>query len=216
MTKGLSRGDNMVDARGVKIEPGDAVIYGFGVSRSVAMAEGRVRDDGYGHVSTTPSGRVWVTIVRRSYGGGEEERVHIAPDRMVVLKKQPNSVIPSGPYLPDSPLPTQDEVNRDTVIGHIESSSDDLGSLLAGGPVPEWMRQTGFDRGSPRRTEDEARAWGIAYYRRTLPERLAKLAGIETRIPCCEQAGSKIRESCTCACPCHMSEEELHLEQEDR
>lgn len=212
----------MVDARGVKIESGDAVIYGFGVGRSVAMAEGRVRDDGYGHVSTTPSGRVWVTIVRRSYGGGEDERVHVAPDRMVVLKAT-EARIP-GFYgdpevfhtLPPSPLPTQDEENRGKVVGHIESSSDDLGSLLAGGPVPEWMRQTGFDRGSPRRTEDEARTWGIAYYRRTLPEHLARLAGIEERLPCCSQPGTKLRGKPHCSCPCHMTGEELHLEQEDR
>lgn len=38
---------DLVDARGVEIEPGDVCLYGFGVGRSVAIAPGdTVNDNG--------------------------------------------------------------------------------------------------------------------------------------------------------------------------
>lgn len=139
----MSRGDGLLDARGVLIEPGDTAIYGFGVGRSVAMAEGRIRDDGYGHVSTTPSGRVWVSIVRRSYGSGTEDRVHVAPDRLVVLKQGLNNqgdLDPGIPTLYPSPLPTQDETNLKELQELVARTRATLEALEAGGLVPDYWR----------------------------------------------------------------------------
>lgn len=70
------------DARGVAIEEGDTVVYGAGVGRSVAMVTGAV--DGW-----TPSGRAWVRVDFRAYGGDSHtpERVHVDPTRMVVVRE---------------------------------------------------------------------------------------------------------------------------------
>jgi hypothetical protein len=129
----------LLDARGVAIAPGDTAIYGFGVGRSVAMAEAVVLEDpkgdpdtdGWGRrVSLTPSGRVRLRVVRRSYGGGEKPVVDVAPDRLVVLKTDvyqgallPLTVLPT---LPPSPLPTQDEANREQIEAMIEVFTGDL------------------------------------------------------------------------------------------
>lgn len=126
----------LVDARGVEISPGDTCLYGFGVGRSVAMAEGVVlsEKDTYADmptasprfVSLTASGRVRVRIIRRSYGGGGEKPVvDIAPDRLVVLKPSPYPEL-MGPHLPPSPLPTQDEANRQRIENLIEAYTADL------------------------------------------------------------------------------------------
>lgn len=127
---------SLLDARGVPIDAGDTVIYGFGVGRSVAMAEGVVLGD-VSHVrddltcpcgpeepcpdpgpSLTPSGRVRLRVVRRSYASGTKPVVDVAGDRLVVLKK-PYGI--GRPTLPPSPLPTQDEVHREQVEQAIES-----------------------------------------------------------------------------------------------
>lgn len=82
----------MKDARGADIKDGDTVVYGFGVGRSVAMAEGIFT----GEVS--PSGRLWIEIVRRSYGGGyldSKSRVHVAADRLVVVTGLPPTDMPT-------------------------------------------------------------------------------------------------------------------------
>lgn len=147
--------DELLDARGVKIEAGDAVIYGFGVGRSVAMCEAvvlggghaeRKGDTGWGwctcgetwpcsepSVSLTPSGRVRLRVVRRSYGGGEKPVVDIAPDRLVVLK--PVTTVDGGhgivSALPPSPLPTQDEAARSEIERQIGVCTDDLRSTAA-------------------------------------------------------------------------------------
>lgn len=74
------------DARGVDIVEGASCIYGAPVGRSIALVEGVI--DGF-----TPSGRVWVRIVRRSYGGGHENdrpRVHVGPDRLVIVDALPS------------------------------------------------------------------------------------------------------------------------------
>lgn len=210
MNRGMSRGDGMVDARGVLITPGARCIYGFGVSRSVAMAEGVIRDDGYGHVSTTPSGRVWVTIVRRSYGNGQEDRVHVAPDRLVVLRLGEWAVDgvtqEMRPFLPPSPLPTQDQKNRDDLITKIETFTGSLSDILSGGPVPPWVYQTASNE--PRNiTEDRARLEVTAFYRRCLVEYRDKLAKIEERLPCCYLHGQVVQDSGHCRCVCHVGME---------
>lgn len=132
----------LLDARGVAIAPGDTVIYGFGVSRSIAMAEGVVVGEGcrqpaeecrcgnpYSRVSLTPSGRVRVRIIRRSYSSGTQPVVDVAPDRMVVLK--PSWAFENGEAiraLPPSPLPTQDEKARANLVDAIERYTEGLRS----------------------------------------------------------------------------------------
>jgi hypothetical protein len=186
----MSRGDGLLDARGVIIEPGDTAIYGFGVGRSVAMAEGRIRDDGYGHVSTTPSGRVWVTIVRRSYGSGTEDRVHIAPDRLVVLKPGFNNqeeLDPDCPTLPESPLPTQDETNLKELQKLVGRTRVEVLRLAEGGNAPSWVRSTFYlgvlkEAGVDPKNEDQLRAWALAKERTWLVEHEAKLMALRARM----------------------------------
>jgi hypothetical protein len=72
------------DARGVVINQGDTVIYGAPVGRSIALVEGVA--DGW-----TESGRVWVRVVRRAYGHGRRERVHVGADRVVVVLALPDT-----------------------------------------------------------------------------------------------------------------------------
>jgi hypothetical protein len=106
----------LTDARGVKIEAGDIAIYGFGVGRSIAMAEAVVLWEGDGggtppRVSLTPSGRVRLRVVRRSYSSGQKPIVDVAPDRLVVLKLDYDNWSEWARYrLPPSPLPTQAEM----------------------------------------------------------------------------------------------------------
>jgi hypothetical protein len=122
------------DARGVTIAPGDTAIYGFGVGRSVAMAEAVVLGDTPFHeltpsatkVSLTASGRVRLRVVRRSYSSGEKPIVDVLPDRLVVLKQAlaPRHFF----YLPPSPLPTQAEKARVKIEEEMESYTADLRS----------------------------------------------------------------------------------------
>lgn len=137
----------LLDARGVLIEPGDIAIYGFSVSRSVAMAEAvvmgvPVHADTCGprfectptmSVSTTPSGRVRLRVVRRSYSDGEKPTVDVAPDRLVVLKLMGNNW-PWRPVLPTSPLPTQDEVARKKIQKDVDRRVEALRMTAA----PQW------------------------------------------------------------------------------
>ena len=127
--------DELLDARGVEIEPGDTAIYGFGVGRSVAMAEAVVLGAHGDHkaclppcldeVSLTPSGRVRLRVVRRSYSSGEKPVVDVAPDRLVVLKAAPWTGS-AMPFLPSSPLPTQTEEERRRIENLIEVRTADL------------------------------------------------------------------------------------------
>jgi hypothetical protein len=83
--------DTAKDARGVEIHPGATCIYGAPVGRSIALVEGVI--DGF-----TSSGRVWVRIVRRAYGGGwsdSKARVHVGPDRLVIVDALPESDLPT-------------------------------------------------------------------------------------------------------------------------
>ena len=140
----------LLDARGVPIAPGDTAIYGFSVSRSVAMAEavvlgahgpGSYDVPGEGEkVSLTPSGRVRIRVIRRSYSSGEKPVVDVAPDRLVVLKEVDGPLQPTAPdpcfALPPSPLPTQDEKARAAIEAEMARSTEALRATEA----PEWWR----------------------------------------------------------------------------
>ncbi|MFF0183525.1 hypothetical protein [Streptomyces sp. NPDC005244] len=116
----------ITDARGVDVKPGATVIYGFGVGRSVAMAEGVVEERD-GEVSLTPSGRLWVQVVRRSYGSGTEQRVHVAADRLVVVD-----------VLPHSPQPTQIESNLTDWRTRCDRYRTRIAALAEGGELQGW------------------------------------------------------------------------------
>lgn len=125
----------LIDARGVEIAPGDTCLYGFGVGRSIAMAEGSVLgevDPVTGgrplSVSLTPSGRVRIRVVRRSYSSGEKPVVDVAPDRLVVLKHVNHCFAEdyANPILPPSPLPTQDEEARKKLERDVEYRTENL------------------------------------------------------------------------------------------
>jgi hypothetical protein len=158
----MSSTTELLDARGVLIEPGDIAIYGFGVSRSVAMAEAivlaadkveapcncetreyafREHDTTcpeYPHpsVSVTPKGRVRLRVVRRSYNDGEKPTVDVAPDRLVVLKHGPVPGLPNRlPTLPLSPLPTQDEIARPNIQERIDRYVEHMRSTVS---PPYW------------------------------------------------------------------------------
>lgn len=117
---------DILDARGVPITAGDTVIWGFGVSRSVAMAEGVVlaEKDGYPYPAQTPTGRIKVKVVRRSYSSSEKPVVDIGKDRLIVLKA--GAYGPGKPYLPPSPLPTQAEKARKKIQQRMDVYKKDL------------------------------------------------------------------------------------------
>lgn len=148
----------LLDARGVAIEPGDTAIYGFGGGDSVAMAEAVVlgaktahaaveRADGQPwpeptpRVSLTPEGRVRLRIVRRSgIHGGTKPVVDVAPDRLVVLKANPELFIDA--FLPPSPLPTQAQ----QLVLDVQASIDRAEENLRATEVPEhWKTRYGED-----------------------------------------------------------------------
>lgn len=143
---------HLKDARGVDIRPGDVVIYGFGVSRSVAMAEGLVLGKHDDHtaclppcddeVKTTPTGLVKVRVIRRSYDSKTQPVVSIAADRMVVLKpivaEDADLIV-----LPNSPLPTQDEELYDKLVSSVERYLDDIERLSTGEGLNEHERRQG-------------------------------------------------------------------------
>lgn len=150
---------HLKDARGVDIKAGDTVIYGFGVSRSVAMAEGVVEaadhngehpwppEDGW-PVKTTPTGLVKVRVVRRSYSSGTQPVVSIMADRMVVLKRGEWAVDgvtqETRSFLPPSPLPTQDEELYDKLVSSVERYTGDIERLSTGGGLDAYERRQGY------------------------------------------------------------------------
>jgi hypothetical protein len=93
------------------------------------MAEGIVEEKD-GDISLTPSGRVWVQVVRRSYSSGTKGRVHLDADRMVVVDA-----------LPASPLPTQLEGNVTKWQEQRERYLTRLAALAEGGPLEGWEVQ---------------------------------------------------------------------------
>lgn len=70
------------DWRGTPIEPGQIVVYGGPVNRSIQQVEGQV--EGF-----TKSGRVRVRVIRRSYTTGSKEIVDVGPDRLTVVESLP-------------------------------------------------------------------------------------------------------------------------------
>nr|WSW58475.1 hypothetical protein OG513_07705 [Streptomyces sp. NBC_00998] len=130
------------DARGIPITVGATCIYGAPVGRSIALVEGVI--DGF-----TASGRVWVKIVRRAYGGygvDRAERVHVGADRLVIVD-----------VLPECDLPTQATDVEALRAEHAQRYRRHIADLEAGGAVPSWANG---DRDA-----------GLRHYR----ERLAKL-----------------------------------------
>jgi hypothetical protein len=111
------------DARGVEITEGASCIYGAPVGRSIALVEGVI--DGF-----TQSGRVWVRIVRRAYGGGwseSKERVHVGPDRLVIVDA-----------LPESTRPTDAERQEERRRERIATYRQRIAELEAGGDARGW------------------------------------------------------------------------------
>lgn len=238
----MSSVPELLDARGVAIAPGDTAIYGFGVGRSVAMAEAVVLGEargrhyevkgqctckrevhdydttcrrlpsycgGHGHwmapwpcpdtvaypdssvntwpcinedvehdgprcecappspsVSLTPSGRVRLRVVRRSYSSGEKPVVDVAPDRLVVLKHR-DTGSPPLPYLPPSPLPTQDEKARPKIEGRIKDYTERLRSP----ELPDYWQSSGFP-------EEDMAAY-LAFLAKELAEQRRKLKELD-------------------------------------
>lgn len=79
-----------VDWRGTPIVPGALVVYGAPVGRSIAMVEARVSDP-----MLTPSGRIWLDVVRRSYSHTDGGRVHVGADRLTVVTELPSTTVPT-------------------------------------------------------------------------------------------------------------------------
>jgi hypothetical protein len=73
------------DWRGTPIEPGQLVVYGAGVGRSIEMVEAIVADD-----MLTKAGAIRLDVVRRSYGNWKQRtRVAVGPDRLTVVEALP-------------------------------------------------------------------------------------------------------------------------------
>lgn len=81
-----------VDWRGTPITPGALVIYGAPVGRSIALVEATVADP-----MLTPSGRIWLDVIRRAYGGwgDSKRRVHVGADRLTVVDILPPTTMPT-------------------------------------------------------------------------------------------------------------------------
>ncbi|MFD4474647.1 hypothetical protein ACFWPU_00820 [Streptomyces sp. NPDC058471] len=182
----------LLDARGVAIAAGDTCLYGFGVGRSIAMAEGVVVGEGFStsapdwtvgtSPSLTPSGRVRIRVVRRSYSDGVKPVVDVAPDRLVVLKAKGDQ---GGShrdllhfYLPPSPLPTQDDQRYEELQKALPRLEASLAKLLEGGPLPDWALIHPNFGGD----EDVAREWLITRRRTDLAETQRELAAVKERL----------------------------------
>ncbi|MGI5404154.1 hypothetical protein ACQEVG_32830 [Streptomyces sp. CA-135486] len=114
------------DARGVDIVEGATCIYGAPVGRSIALVEGVI--DGF-----TASGRVWVKVVRRAYGGSASwgtprDRVHVGSDRLVVVDA-----------LPECVLPTDAEEAAEARKQRVDRYRASIADLEAGGDVPHYL-----------------------------------------------------------------------------
>jgi hypothetical protein len=122
--------DTARDARGIPITEGATCIYGAPVGRSIALVEGVI--DGF-----TPSGRVWVKVVRRAYGGWGTERasrVHVGADRLVIVDA-----------LPTSDLPTEEEAAERERLRLVDLYRTRLAELEAGAePRGSWETVDGY------------------------------------------------------------------------
>lgn len=105
--------DQPRDWRGTPIEPGKLVIYGAPVGRSIAMVEATVADP-----MLTPSGRIWLDVHRRAYGGWADEvrRVHVGADRLTVV-----DALPATTRLTEQQKLDQAEQHRAAREAHIEA-----------------------------------------------------------------------------------------------
>lgn len=77
------------DWRGTPIEIGATVIYGGPVSRSIQMVEAEV-------IGFTPSDRVRLKIIRRSFTGSYKEWVDVGHDRLTVVDSLPPCDLPTA------------------------------------------------------------------------------------------------------------------------
>lgn len=135
------------DARGVDITEGASCIYGAPVGRSIALVEGVI--DGF-----TASGRVWVKVVRRAYGGSSSwgtvrDRVHVGADRLVIVD-----------VLPKCDLPTDAEEAAANRRKRIDRWRERIDGLEAGGDVPDHFasREDAMEHYRGWLAEDEAAA----------------------------------------------------------
>ncbi|KUN16538.1 hypothetical protein AQJ23_44910 [Streptomyces antibioticus] len=141
----MSTPDPLKDARGVPIHVGATCVYGAGVGRSIALVEAIV--DGF-----TDAGRVWLKVVRRSYGmttwSKPRERVHVGPDRLVIVDA-----------LPPCDLPTDAEKAQAIRKQRMERFRTRIAELEAGGEPIGWERTGGDLLGTYRKwlAEEEAR-----------------------------------------------------------
>jgi hypothetical protein len=86
----------VVDWRGTPITPGALVIYGGPVGRSIQMVEARVADP-----MLSPSGRIFLNVVRRSYTDDNDGRVHVGADRLTVVAELPPTTLPTASEVKD-------------------------------------------------------------------------------------------------------------------
>jgi hypothetical protein len=79
-----------VDWRGTPITPGALVIYGGPAGRSITMVEAIVADP-----MLSPSGRIWLNVIRRSYAHTDGAKVHVGADRLTVVTGLPPTTVPT-------------------------------------------------------------------------------------------------------------------------
>ncbi len=116
------------DWRGTPINIGDICIYGAPVGRSIAMVQAIV--DGF-----TESGRVWLKVKHRSYGGGwsdSKNRVHVGADRLTIVLA-----------LPPTELPDEDEKTIESLKKSIQWKEELLDEISRG---EKSAIKDGFDR----------------------------------------------------------------------
>lgn len=101
--------DPVTDWRGTPITPGALVVYGAPVGRSIAMVEATVATP-----MLTPSGRIWLDVVRRSYGhiGTEVGKVHVGADRLTVVTELPPTEMPTAADVAAEAAAQREEWNR--------------------------------------------------------------------------------------------------------
>lgn len=99
----MSEQEPVVDWRGTEIKPGQTVIYGAGVSRSISPTEGVVESIAYkersysdwdkkGRTSTT----IRVRIVRTAFGyRAGKPVVNVMPERLTVVDSLPATEVPT-------------------------------------------------------------------------------------------------------------------------
>lgn len=78
------------DWRGTPITPGALVIYGAPAGRSITMVEATVADP-----MLSPSGRIFLNVVRRSYWHTDGGKVHVGADRLTVVTALPPTTVPT-------------------------------------------------------------------------------------------------------------------------